>query len=1301
MRAGRWLASALTPVAAAVLGMAVAAPGSALAAHGKAAGGRPWLRPGLPVDQRVSLLLGRMTLDQKIAELHADACSPYESCVPANPALGLPELVLEDDSTGVAAGMTGVTALPATIAASASWDPALAARYGAVIGREERKKGVDVALAPTVNIMRNPQWGRNFESLGEDPYLTSRMGVADMSGIQSQGVVADMKHFAVYNQETSRKTISAQISSRALHEIYLPAWAAAVKAGLGSIMASYNAINGVRNSQNPYLLTQVLRDELGFTGFVRSDGGGTYSTVPAAEAGLDMQVKGTDYFAAPLTAAVEDGQVSMATINSMVAPILRVMFEFHLAGKTWGQGTATENVITPQDTRTALDTAEQGTVLLKNRGGLLPLSGPASVAVIGPDASPGMPEGSGSGYVNPPFVTSPVQGIQAAARRASVTYTRGLPDPASLPSIPGQYLSAAYRAGRSYTATLTPPASGRYTLVAENTAGYQPMTLSLNGSPVLTAAGTTGDQYGSGSADLVAGQHYQLQISGPSVKLAWATPSARSAAIAQAVAAARQAQVAVVLVGDHESEAVDRVRVGLSSGQNRLVEAVAAANPHTIVVLNTGSPVVVPWAHQVPAMLESWYPGEEDGTALADVLFGKVDPAGHLPDTFPASASQIPASTPAQFPGVDGVAQYSEGIDVGYRWYETHHVTPLFPFGYGLSYTTFAFSDLHVSPGPATSLGTIKVAATVTNTGTRAGSEVAQLYVGDPASTGEPPRQLRGFQTVRLAPGRSARVHFTLTGQDLSWYDGTNGTWVVSPGTYRLYVGDSSALAGLPLRGTAQVRGSTGSRHVTVSAPGQAEAGRPVTVTATLTSGGNLTLHGSRLALSAPAGWRVRPAGRTTAGRLSPGQQMTASWEVTAPATAQDTIGRLTATAAYRAAGRGGSGTSTARTQVTVTGPLRPPAPARGRAASPAAVAPPGHVPVSVPVSRNAACSGARRAQVPGVLRCPACSGARRAQVPGSLTSPASRRSVSRRSRAAACALWICRRAAVRAAVLSPRFSASRIRSCSARDFASRPGTSSVVSMLVASISWSTPRVCWRNLLSAASTMRIWKAASSRWSCAKSGGSRLLAPFSSSRAAEAAAIRPSRRAVAAQPAAGTSRTSRIAKSSPRVTSCWASAARRSRCDCGAATNTPWPCRTCSRPCASRVFTASRTDGLLTPSSAARSRSDGSRSPGLISSVAMRFRICCAIRSETVPTGATDCHTCPPRAAKPAMPAPRAPSAWDVQVHARTVDWTPYYAPVPSWTVPGLDHTRVPINNEHIRTVDRGLSSGQLARWSRR
>lgn len=902
----RLLASASSFLLA--LGVFAADPGASEAST------QPWLAPGLTTEQRVDMLLKNMTLDEKIAELHADKCPPYESCVPANPPLGLPELVLQDDSTGVGGGMEGVTALPAGIAASASWDPALIKSYGAVIGREMHAKGIDVPLAPTVNITRNPQWGRNFESLGEDPYLTSQMGVADMAGIQCQGVVADMKHFAANNQETDRQTISAQIDPRTLHEIYLPAFAAAVNAGLGSMMASYNAINGVLNSQNPYLLRTVLRDEMGFDGFIRSDGAGTYSTVPAANAGLDMQVKGTDYFGDPLKAAVEDGQVSMAAINSMLRPILTTMFNSDLVGKQWGNGTTTQNVITAEDTQTALDAAEQGTVLLKNQGDVLPLSASSleSVAVIGQ----GVSEGSGSAHVNLPFLVSPVQGIQTAADQATVSYADGLPDPASLPSIPDQYLSTPYKAGNSYTATLTPPVSGRYTLVVHNTVSHSPMTLSVNGTPILNAAGSAGHKYGSGSVDLQAGQHYQLQISGPSVSLAWATPSARSAAISQAVAAASRSQVAVVLAGDQESENIDRVGIGLSGGQNQLVDAVAAANPHTIVVLNTGSPVLMPWLDKVAGVVEAWYPGEHDGTALADVLFGKVNPSGKLPMTFPTSQDQVPASTPEQFPGVNGVADYSEGLKVGYRWYDAHDQKPLFPFGYGLSYTTFAFSHLSVSPTSTTSLGTVQVDATVTNTGTRTGAEVAQLYLGFPSAAGEPPRQLKGFQKVTLAPGESTRVHFTLTPQDLSIWDTAASTWSVPTGAFQVQVGDSSA--DLPLSGQFQVDAGTGARTVTLDAPPTIQAGNPVTVHATLAPGGNLDLHDVALALNAPAGWQITPVGSTNADTLPADQPLTGSWQVTAPAGAQADVRQLTATAKFSAPGHGSSGTKVARAEVTV-----------------------------------------------------------------------------------------------------------------------------------------------------------------------------------------------------------------------------------------------------------------------------------------------------------------------------------------------------------------------------------------------
>jgi beta-glucosidase len=301
----------------------------------------------------------------------------------------------------------------------------------------------------------------------------------------------------------------------------------------------------------------------------------------------------------------------------------------------------------------------------------------------------------------------------------------------------------------------------------------------------------------------MAGQAYTIQISGHASALTWATPSALAPGISQAVAAAKQASTAVVVVSDDtEGEAADRPDLSLPSAQNDLISAVAAANPRTVVVIDAGAPVAMPWLGQVAAVVDAWYPGESNGTALASVLYGSTDPSGHLPVTFPRDLSQVPAATPAQFPGVNGQVDYSEGLGVGYRWYDSKDITPLFPFGYGLSYTSFAFSGLRITPaGTRGSSPTVQVSAVVTNTGKTAGSEVAQLYLGDPPAAGEPPRQLKGIQKVNLKPGQSATVHFTLDKHDLSyWSDSANG-WVVPPGGFQVQVGDSSALAGLPLRG--------------------------------------------------------------------------------------------------------------------------------------------------------------------------------------------------------------------------------------------------------------------------------------------------------------------------------------------------------------------------------------------------------------------------------------------------------------------------------------------------------------------
>lgn len=797
----------------------------AAATSGVATASCPWLNQSLPVSERVDELLSAMTLDQKVAEMHVSGhvssgpYAGYEGFVPAQPSLCIPALAEQDDSLGVGAGATGVTQLPAEVSLASAWDPSLAYTYGVVNGAEHWGKGIAFALGPGVNIQRDPRWGRNFEMFSEDPYLSSQLIVPDTEGLQSQHVLADVKHYVAYNQETYRNTPADNdiLSTRALEEIYLPGFkAASVQARTASLMCSYASLDGTFGCQNPYLDTQILRDQWGYQGFVRSDGGANHSTVASVNAGLDQE-RGSNFWGnGQLAAAVADGQVAMSTINEAVGRIFTQMFQAGLFNHP-PTGTLSDTVTTPAHAAFSRQVAEQGTVLLKDAGQILPLGAASgSIAVIGPDGTDRpLTAGGGSSYVRPPYQVSPLQGIQAAA----------------------------------------PP-----------------------GVTVTSYSGTD--------------------------------PS-------QAAAAARAAKVAIVFASNYEQEGADLPNITLQDNQDQLISAVASANPNTVVVLNTGGPVLMPWLSQVKGVLEAWYPGQEDGNAVAAVLFGTVDPAGHLPETFPASLAQMPTSNPCSFPGCNGQVQYSEGIDVGYRWYDAQDVTPLFPFGYGLSYTTFRFSHLAVSPTSTTSAGRVQVAATVTNSGTRAGSDVAQLYIGDPASTGEPPRQLKGFQKVTLAPGQSTQVHFTVTPQDLSYYDSSAGAWTVPDGIFSVYVGDSSATADLPLHGSFQVTGTTGTRHATMSAPADVQAGRPFTVTATLTSGGDLTVDGARMQLSVPAGWQAVSTSPDTVGSLPAASAMTASWRVTAPAGAADDVSLLTATATYDAPG-GPPATSAAHAEVTV-----------------------------------------------------------------------------------------------------------------------------------------------------------------------------------------------------------------------------------------------------------------------------------------------------------------------------------------------------------------------------------------------
>jgi beta-glucosidase len=563
-------------------------------------------------------------------------------------------------------------------------------------------------------------------------------------------------------------------------------------------------------------------------------------------------------------------------------------------------------VTTPADVSAATSVAEEGTTLLKNAGSVLPLSATngGTIAVIGPAASASPTyAGGGSAYVIPSSTVTPLAGIQAAAGSgANVAYSQGLPTDASLPSIPSSDLSPAYSStpsGGSYTGTLTAPETGTYVLALTNPCGcYTSTYLSLNGQHIIDDPSTPPVHTYSAAVQLTAGQTYTLSISGQSSQLLWGTPSALAPGINAAVSAARSASTAVVVVSDDtESEAADRPSLNLPSAQDELISAVAAANPHTVVVINAGTPVAMPWLSPVAGVVDAWYPGQTSGTSLASVLFGQTDPSGHLPVTFPSSLSQVPASTTAQFPGNGSTVQYSEGIHVGYRWYDANSVTPLFPFGYGLSYTTFSFSNLQVSPGTVNGTADVLVSATVTNTGQRAGSDVAQLYLGDPSASGEPPRQLAGFQRVSLTPGQSAQVSFTVTPQEMSWWDDSANGWTQTEGTYGLYVGDSSDLSGLPLQGTFTMSATPAARQVVISAPSTMQPGQAATVQVQLSAAGDETVPDVQLALQLPQGWTATPVGPTEFTSVAPGTAPTATFQVTPPSYAPNASAVVHATA--------------------------------------------------------------------------------------------------------------------------------------------------------------------------------------------------------------------------------------------------------------------------------------------------------------------------------------------------------------------------------------------------------------------
>ena len=727
-----------------------------LAASAQGQGGRggtpavtgPWSDKSLSPDQRADLLIGQMTLDEKIQLLHgsqggrgAPAAAPTTSrsnggagWVPGIERLGIPDINMADSAVGVTRGAAESrysTLLPSTLGAAASWNPGLALLYGQVIGRELRDQGYNMSIGGGVNITREPRNGRNFEYAGEDPILAGTTVGTVMKGVQSQQIMGDLKHYALNDQETGRNIGNAILDKRSMRESDLLAFQIAYRISDASgFMCGYNKVNGDWDCENDYLLNQVLKKDFGFKGWVMSDWGGTHSTTKAILAGLDQEQPGSGFFGDALKKAVEGGEVPLARVNDAVHRILRSLF----AVGVWDN---------PPDQRRVVDVfkgledaqkiAEESIVLLKNAGNQLPLNAAAikSIAVIGSHADVGVPSGGGSAQVNPP-------GGNAAA----------------------------------------PPAA--------------------QGQPAGPGGGRGGSQYFPSSPL----KYIRAKALGAKVEYNDGTDPAAAAALAKA------SQVAIVFVNQPMSEGRDAATLELPDKQDDLVSAVAAANAHTIVVAETGGPVAMPWAGQVSGILEAWFPGIGGGPAIANILFGDVNPSAKLPVTFAKSDNdlphpQVPGMNLLPPPGAAGRGAgggggrgamppfdipYTEKLKVGYKWFDGENKEPLFAFGHGLSYTTFAYSGLH-----ATVAGhSVTVSLVVKNTGKRAGKEIAEVYASLPASTSEPPKRLVGWQKVDLAAGESKTVTIAIDPLYLSIFNEGKNSFEVAGGDYKIWAGGSS-----------------------------------------------------------------------------------------------------------------------------------------------------------------------------------------------------------------------------------------------------------------------------------------------------------------------------------------------------------------------------------------------------------------------------------------------------------------------------------------------------------------------------
>lgn len=706
-----------------------------------------YLDPSKPLEERVEDALQRMTLEEKVGVLHAQS----KFCSRGVQRLGIPELwttdgphgirpeVLWDEWEQAAWTNDSCVAFPALTALAATWNPALAELYGRSLGEEALYRGKDVVLGPGVNIYRTPLNGRNFEYMGEDPLLASRMVVPYIKGLQSNGVAACVKHYALNNNEVNRHTSNVIVDDRTLYEIYLPAFKAAVtEGGVWSIMGSYNLYQNQHGCHNKRLLCDILRDEWGFDGVVISDWGGTHDTAEAVENGLDLEfgswtnglTNGRSnaydnyYLADPYLKMLREGKADMATLDNKVRNVLRLIFRTAMkSDKGFGSLCSDEHYAA------ARRIGAEGIVLLRNKGNLLPLdpSKPQNILVVGENAVKMMTVGGGSSSLKVQRETSPLDGLRAQA-----------------------------------------PA----------------------GSTVVWERGYVGDPTG----------EYNGVTSGQDLS------ESRSAdrLIADAADAARRADIVIFVGGlnkatGQDCEDSDRESLALPYNQDAIIEALVAANPHTVVVNVSGNAVAMPWADKVPAILQAWFLGSESGNSLADVIFGRVNPSGKLPMTFPVRLDDVAAHAVGEYPGTKRAdsdivdIRYNEGVMVGYRWFDTKKIRPLFAFGHGLSYTTFGYGKLSADASKIGPDGALTLSVDVTNTGSRAGAETVQLYISDTkASVKRPAKELKNFAKIYLEPGQTKTVTFTVRPSDLAFFDAGAHAWKAEPGEFRAHVGAAS-----------------------------------------------------------------------------------------------------------------------------------------------------------------------------------------------------------------------------------------------------------------------------------------------------------------------------------------------------------------------------------------------------------------------------------------------------------------------------------------------------------------------------